>query len=107
MPLSPTASEAPGWLFYTSGDCTIMAGECPDAIPPRKLGDHSYFAYLQIEEIDLFYGSVLAAGAEICKTIRDEPWGMREFGCRTGDGHRIMIGSERNEAESAGGRTRG
>ena len=81
----------PGWLFYTSGDCTIMAGECPDAIPPRKLGDHAYFAYLQIDEIDSFYESVLAAGAEICKRLRDEPWGMREFGLVTIDGHRIMF----------------
>jgi predicted enzyme related to lactoylglutathione lyase len=81
----------PGWLFYTSGDCTIMAGQCPDAIPARKLGDHSYFAYLQIDEIDSFYASVLASGAEIAKTIRDEPWGMREFGLVTTDGHRIMF----------------
>ena len=81
----------PGWLFYTSGDCTIMAGECPDAIPPRKLGDHSYFAYLQIEEIDLFYGSVLAAGAEICKTIRDEPWGMRSSMIADPEGNLIEL----------------
>jgi catechol 2,3-dioxygenase-like lactoylglutathione lyase family enzyme len=59
------AISDPGWLFYTSGDCTIMAGECPDAIPPRKLGDHSYFAYLQVDVIDSFYASLLAAGAEI------------------------------------------
>ena len=39
----------PGFLFYTSGDCTIVAGECPDAIHPSKLGDHSYFAYLHID----------------------------------------------------------
>ena len=82
----------PGWLFYKSGDCTIMAGQCPNAIPPRKLGDHSYFAYLQIDEIDSFNASVLASGAEICKTIRDEAWGMREFGLATADGHRIMFG---------------
>jgi catechol 2,3-dioxygenase-like lactoylglutathione lyase family enzyme len=88
------AISDPGWLFYTSGDCTIMAGECPDAIPPRKLGDHSYFAYLQVDEIDSFYASLLAAGAEISKTIRDEPWGMREFGLVTIDGHRIMFGAK-------------
>jgi catechol 2,3-dioxygenase-like lactoylglutathione lyase family enzyme len=82
----------PGWLFYQSGDCRIMAGECPDAIPPSKLGDHSYFAYLQVEEIDGFYRSVVAASADVCKTIRDEPWGMREFGLVTSDGHRIMFG---------------
>jgi len=84
-----------GWLFYTQGDCTIMAGHCPDAIPPGKLGDHSYFAYLQIDEIDSFYASVLASGAAIGKTIRDEPWGMREFGLVTADGHRIMFAAPR------------
>jgi predicted enzyme related to lactoylglutathione lyase len=85
----------PGFLFYTSGECTIMAGQCPDAIPPRKLGDHSYFAYLEIDEIDTFYESVLASGTEICKTIRDEPWGMREFGLVTVDGHRIMFAASK------------
>lgn len=85
----------PGWLFYRSGECTIMAGECRDAIPPRKLGDHSYFAYLQIDNINSFYASVLGSGAEITKTIRDEPWGMREFGLVTADGHRIMFGSRK------------
>jgi len=81
----------PGFLFYTSGDCTIWAGECADALHPSQLGDHSYFAYLQIEGIDSFYEPVRAAGAEICKTIRDEAWGMREFGLVTADGHRIMF----------------
>lgn len=27
-------------------------------------------------------------------TARDEPWGMREFGVRTIDGHRMMFGQE-------------
>jgi len=35
-----------------------MAGQCPDSIP-RKLGDYSYFTYLQIDEIDSFCASVL------------------------------------------------
>ena len=81
----------PGWLFFESGDCTIMAGECPDAIPARKLGDHSYFAYLEVDEIESLYNSVLDAGVEICKAIRSETWGMREFGLVTPDGHRIMF----------------
>lgn len=81
----------PGWLFYTSGNCTIMAGECRDAIPPRDLGDHSYFAYLEIEDLDAFYQRVMSAGAEIGKRLCEEPWGMREFGVRTADGHLIMF----------------
>ena len=83
----------PGWLFYQCGSCVIMAGESPDAIDPAKLGDHCYYAYLQIDDIDRFYESVRAAGAKICKTIRNESWGMREFGLVTADGHRIMYGS--------------
>ena len=81
----------PGFLIYTCGQCTIWAGCCPDAVSPAELGDHSYFAYLELDEIDSFYNSVRAKGARICKTIRDEPWGMREFGLVTVDGHRIMF----------------
>jgi len=47
----------PGWLFYQCGSCVIMAGESPDAIDPAKLGDHCYYAYLQIDDIDRFYES--------------------------------------------------
>jgi predicted enzyme related to lactoylglutathione lyase len=83
----------PGFLLYTSGACTIFAGQCPDAIAPAELGDHSYFAYLEMDEIDSYYESVRTKGAKICKPIRSEPWGMREFGLITADGHRIMFAS--------------
>jgi catechol 2,3-dioxygenase-like lactoylglutathione lyase family enzyme len=83
----------PGWRVYTCGACTIMAGQCPDAIPPAELGDHSYFAYLEVADVDAYHAAVRAAGAGLCKTLRDEPWGMREFGLVTADGHRIMVGS--------------
>lgn len=85
----------PGWLLYVKGACRIMAGHCPDAIPPRELGDHSYFAYLVDDDVDSVHARVVDAGAERIKPLRDEPWGMREFGLRTADGHRIMIGQER------------
>jgi uncharacterized glyoxalase superfamily protein PhnB len=83
----------PGWLSYKLGACTIMAGECREAMPAAQLGDHSYFAYLEVEHIEAYYRSVQASGAQFIKTLRDEPWGMREFGVRTADGHRIMFGS--------------
>lgn len=81
-----------GWLLFISGACTIMAGECPDAIAPRDLGDHSYFAYLQVDDIQSYYEAVRGSGAVIRKPLRDEPWGMKEFGVETADGHRIMFG---------------
>ena len=85
----------PGWRFFELDTCTIMAGECPDALPARSLGDHSYFAYLVLDDVDAYYAKVCAAGAELIKALRDEPWGMREFGVRTADGHRIMFGADR------------
>src|SRR4051812_42375517 len=82
---------APGWLRYERDTCSIMAGECPDALPPRELGDHSYFAYLVVDDLDALHAKVHGA-LEITKPLRAEPWGMRELGIRTVDGHRIMFG---------------
>lgn len=83
----------PGWRFYFRDACFIMAGECPDALAPGELGDHSYFAYMEVDDINELYATVTAKGARVTKKLRDEPWGMREFGLRTIDGHRIMFGS--------------
>ncbi|MBP7779244.1 MAG: VOC family protein [Acidobacteria bacterium] len=83
----------PGWRLFQRDDCRIMAGACPDALPPRALGDHSYFAYLVVDDVEECHARVVAAGAEVTKGLRDEPWGMREFGLRTADGHRIMLAS--------------
>lgn len=81
-----------GWRFFILGACEIMAGHCPDALPPIDLGDHNYFAYLILDDLDAYHARVAANGAEIIKPPRNEPWGMREFAIRTTDGHRIMFG---------------
>jgi len=82
----------PGWRRMARDGCQIMAGECPDALPAASLGDHAWFAYLVVDDVDDLYQRAMAAGAEITKPIRSEPWHMREFGLRTIDGHRIMVG---------------
>ncbi|MGH6629831.1 MAG: VOC family protein [Burkholderiales bacterium] len=84
----------PGWRFFVKEAACVMAGVCTDALPPRALGDHSYFAYFVIDEIESYFARVQGAGSEIIKPLRSEPWGMREFGVRTIDGHRIMFGFE-------------
>ena len=86
-----------GWRMFAKDDCRIMAGHCPDAIHPSDMGDHSYFGYFVVDDVDDYYGIVTSKGAEIIKPLKTEKWGMREFGIRTIDGHRIMIGQDLEE----------
>jgi uncharacterized glyoxalase superfamily protein PhnB len=85
-------AEPPGWIFVAKDGCTIMLGECPNDLSPAALGGHSYFAYLKVADADSYYNELKAKGADLLSDIADKPWKMREFGLRTIDGHRIMIG---------------
>lgn len=80
-----------GWIFCERDDFIFMIGRCPDAAPASELGDHSYFAYLHVADVDAFAQRAAQEDAEITKPIRTEPWGMRELGLRTPDGHRLML----------------
>jgi predicted enzyme related to lactoylglutathione lyase len=84
----------PGWRLFVKDQCRVLVGCCPDAAPAHDLGDHSYFAYLVVDDARAYYERVSKGGAEVIKPLRDEPWGMREFGLRTVDGHRIMVGQD-------------
>ena len=80
------------WTFYRLGAAMVMAGLCPDDLPPAQLGSHSYVGYFEVEDVDAFHTRVVERGGEITKSLRDEPWGQREFGVRSPEGHRWMIG---------------
>jgi len=56
------------------------------------LGDHSYFGYLRVDDAERYYNELTAKRVEMLSPISDKPWGMREFGLRTPEGHRITIG---------------
>ena len=86
-----------GWRMFARDGCRIMAGHCPDAVHPSEIGDHSYFGYFVVDDVDDYYGMVTSKGAEVIKPLKSEEWGMREFGVRTIDGHRIMIGQDLEE----------
>ena len=85
---------APGWTFLSRGSFRVMLGECTDAIAPARLGDHSWYGYVTVSDATAVYAEYQAAGAEFTQPLADKPWGMREFGVRTIDGHRIMFGQE-------------
>jgi len=85
---------APGWTFLSRGSFRIMLGECADATPPSELGDHNWYGYITVSDATTLFSEYRAAGAEFTQVLADKPWGMREFGVRTIDGHRIMFGQE-------------
>ena len=86
--------EAPGWAFLSRGRFRVMLGECADAMPAHELGDHSYFAYVTVEDIDDLYRELKARGVPDVRQIADKPWRMREFALTTPDGHRMTFGQE-------------
>ena len=85
---------APGWAFLSRGNFRVMLGECTDAIPAGELGDHSWYGYVTVSDASALFAEYRTSGAEFTQTLGDKPWGMREFGIRTVDGHRIMFGQE-------------
>lgn len=84
--------EPEGWIFVERDGFWIMLGECPDDMHPSELGCHSYFAYFRVDDAHALYAEYRERGVEFTSWIADKPWGMREFGVRTVDGHRIMFG---------------
>jgi uncharacterized glyoxalase superfamily protein PhnB len=84
-------AEPVGWVFVKKDACLIMIGERPNDLPPADIGCHNYFAYLRVDDVDGYFARVKAAGGEPRSEPRDQPWGMREFGVKTPEGHRVMI----------------
>jgi len=81
-----------GWWFVNRDGFTIMLGRCSDAIAPSALGDHCYFAYFEVDDVDSFHEEIIAAGIVDVPKPERKPWNMREFPLQTPDGHRIIIG---------------
>jgi len=89
-----TLWEEGDWHFLIRDDIKIMLGECPNDKPASEINSHSYFAYLEVDNIDMLYKEYQSKGVEVLSSIENKPWGQREFSIRTIDGHRITFGEE-------------
>jgi len=85
-------SKPEGWIFVKRDNCMVMLGECRDALHPSKLGDHSYFGYLRVDDADDYYEDLRKKGIKILSPLETKPWEMREFAVASPEGHRITIG---------------
>lgn len=81
-----------GWSFLSRGACRLRLGHCPDATPISECQDHSWFAYLHVDNAAALNEELRATGVTIWHPLEDKPWGMREFAIVTVDGHRLVFG---------------
>lgn len=83
---------AHGWQQLHRDRFVVMLGECSDDVEAFETRNHSYFAYVEMQNVDALHQEFAAKGVQIMYPLRSQPWGMREFGICTVDGHRIMFG---------------
>ncbi len=84
--------DGDNWHCLSRGSFTVMLGHCADDRSAFETRNHSYFAYITAENVDELFHEFRNNGCEIFMPPQDKPWGMREFGLRTIDGHRMMFG---------------
>src|SRR5438034_5860548 len=70
--------NAEGWSFLTRDSFRVMLGECVDERPAGDLGNHSYFAYWNVEGVDDLYRELVAKGAIVSSKPTNKPWGRSE-----------------------------
>jgi predicted enzyme related to lactoylglutathione lyase len=77
-----TRDPDPGnWTFCRSGGIDFMLGRCPDVVAASEIGDHSYVAYLRVDDVKAFHDRAVKAGAEILKPPRTSRGGCASLAC--------------------------
>ncbi|WP_421765165.1 VOC family protein [Ekhidna sp.] len=83
-----------GWALVQRDSISIMLGECQDDISAHETNNHSYFAYIEVTDIDYLHQEFTHKNVEFVSQLATKDWGQREFAIKTIDGHRIMFGQE-------------
>jgi catechol 2,3-dioxygenase-like lactoylglutathione lyase family enzyme len=63
-----------GWHFLGREKFVVMLGECRDEPPAFETGDHSYFAYIDVENIDELFREYSSKEINILSKVSDQPW---------------------------------
>jgi uncharacterized glyoxalase superfamily protein PhnB len=81
-----------GWHCLGRDGWEVMLGECRDDKSAFELANHSYYAYINVDNVDDLHKELASRGCDITHRLQTKSWGQREFGITTIDGHRIMFG---------------
>jgi uncharacterized glyoxalase superfamily protein PhnB len=58
---------------------------------PKGLG---VFTYIEIEDVDKYYKSIVEKGIKTSSEPKDWPWGKREFAVKDPDGYKLIFFSK-------------
>ena len=81
------------------GDARMYLFANPDLA--GRIGDSEIT--LVVDDVDALYAEHRERGAPIAMTIRDEPWGSREYHVRDPAGYLLRFSGERVQSRSPGG----
>ncbi len=79
-----------GWSSLRRGSLFLRIGHCPGIKPISACGDHSLIVQAVVDDARALYEEFKGSGAEPSEP-EDKPWGQREFGVVSPDGHRLMF----------------
>ena len=79
-----------GWSFVGRGSLNLRIGHCPGIVPMTKCQDHSLIIQANVDNANELYREFKSKGVEV-SAPEDKPWGYREFGVVTPDGHRFLF----------------
>lgn len=82
-----------GWSFLERGSLKLRIGHCPGIVPISKCQDHSLIVQANVDDANSLYDEFRRNGVDVSQP-EDKPWGFREFGVLTPDGHRFMFVEE-------------
>ncbi len=85
--------DATEWRIVERDSVRVMLGHCPNDRRAADLGSHSWFGYLEVDDVDALHAEIVARGAS-CSAPANRHYGMREVVVTTVDGHRIVFGQE-------------
>ena len=85
--------DATDWRLAERDGVRLMIGHCPNEKPASDIGAHSWFGYINVEDVTALYAELTGRGAT-CTAPSDRPYGMREILVTTPDGHRIVFGQQ-------------
>jgi len=79
-----------GWSFLRRGSLRLRIGHCPGITPIADCPEHSLIVQAEVDDAYSLYEEFKAKGVHVNEP-EDKPWGLREFGVVTPDGHRLMF----------------